>query len=104
MMTRTASKLLALTTLILLVVGCASSPTGRSQFLLISPEAAILESEAAYLNTVGALDQEGKLVTDPNTMGLALSLRITMHHPKRQKSCILTMRISTYNIIILPIK
>jgi hypothetical protein len=46
----------AFITLTLLVVGCASSPTGRSQFLLISPEAAILESEAAYLNTVGPQD------------------------------------------------
>ena len=64
-----ALKPLAFITLTLLLVGCASSPTGRSQFLLISPEAAILESEAAYLSTVGALDQEGKLVTDPNTMG-----------------------------------
>ena len=53
----------------LLIVSCASSPTGRNQFLLISPEAAILESETAYLSTVGALDQEGKLVTDPNLMG-----------------------------------
>ena len=51
----------AFITLTLLVVGCASSPTGRSQFLLISPEAAILESEAAYLNTVGALDQESSM-------------------------------------------
>jgi predicted Zn-dependent protease len=69
MIIRTAFRPLAFITLTLLVVGCASSPTGRSQFLLISPEAAILESEAAYLNTVGALDQEGKLVTDPKTMG-----------------------------------
>lgn len=65
----TALKPLAFITVTLLLVGCASSPTGRNQFLLISPEAAILESETAYLTTVGALDAEGKLVTDPNTMG-----------------------------------
>jgi len=51
------------------LVGCASSPTGRRQLLLISPESAIVQSEAAYLSTVGELDKEGKLVTDPLTMG-----------------------------------
>jgi predicted Zn-dependent protease len=51
------------------VTACASSPTGRSQFLLISPESAIVESKAAYLTTVKALDDEGKLVKDPETVG-----------------------------------
>jgi len=55
--------------LLLILTGCASSPTGRKQFLLISPESAIVQSEAAYLSTVGELDKEGKLVTDPLTMG-----------------------------------
>jgi predicted Zn-dependent protease len=55
--------------LLLILAGCASSPTGRKQFLLISPESAIVQSEAAYLSTVGELDKEGKLVTDPLTMG-----------------------------------
>lgn len=53
----------------LLVSACATSPTGRNQFLLISPEAAIVQSEAAYLSTVGELDSNDKLVTDPETMG-----------------------------------
>lgn len=48
-----------------LVVACTTSPTGRSQFMLISPEAAIVESKAAYLSTVGDLDKENKLVDDP---------------------------------------
>jgi predicted Zn-dependent protease len=69
MMTSTTLKLPTFTIMALLLVGCASSPTGRNQFLLISPEAAILESETAYLSTVGALDEEGKLATDPNLMG-----------------------------------
>ena len=69
MMTSTTFKLPTFTIMALLLVGCASSPTGRNQFLLISPEAAILESETAYLSTVGALDEEGKLATDPNLMG-----------------------------------
>ncbi len=44
---------------------CASSPTGRSQLMLISPEAAIVESKKAYLSTVSELDQSNKLVNDP---------------------------------------
>lgn len=48
-----------------LAVSCATSPTGRSQFMLISPEAAIVESRKAYLSTVGELDQQNKLVDDP---------------------------------------
>lgn len=54
---------------LILVTACASSPTGRSQFLLISPESAIVESKAAYLTTVKALNDEGKLVKDPETVG-----------------------------------
>ena len=69
MMTSTTLKLPTFIIMALLLVSCASSPTGRNQFLLISPEAAILESETAYLSTVGALDEEGKLATDPNLMG-----------------------------------
>ncbi len=48
-----------------LLAGCATSPTGRSQLMLISPEAAIVESRKAYLTTVRQLDQEDKLVDDP---------------------------------------
>lgn len=44
---------------------CATSPTGRSQLMLISPESAIIESKAAYLSTVGELGKEDKLVDDP---------------------------------------
>lgn len=50
------------------ITGCATSPTGRSQFILISPDAAIIESEAAYLDTVRQLDDEDKLVNDPLTV------------------------------------
>ena len=48
-----------------LLAACTTSPTGRSQFMLISPESAIVESKQAYLSTVGQLDQENKLVDDP---------------------------------------
>lgn len=46
---------------------CTTSPTGRSQFMLISPESAIVESKKAYLSTVGELDKNDKLVDDPLT-------------------------------------
>jgi predicted Zn-dependent protease len=44
---------------------CSTSPTGRRQLMLISPEAAIVESKKAYLSTVSELDQENKLLDDP---------------------------------------
>jgi len=49
----------------LLLSGCATSPTGRSQLMLISPETAIVESRKAYLSTVSQLDKNDKLVDDP---------------------------------------
>ena len=48
-----------------LLPACTTSPTGRSQLMLISPESAIVESKKAYLSTVGELDKEDKLVDDP---------------------------------------
>ena len=51
-----------------LLSSCAVSPTGRTQFIIISPDAAIVESEAAYLDTVRQLDDEDKLVGDPLTV------------------------------------
>ena len=50
------------------LTSCATSPTGRSQFIIISPDAAIIESETAYLDTVRQLDDEDKLVNDPLTV------------------------------------
>jgi predicted Zn-dependent protease len=54
-----------------LLASCATSPTGRSQLMLVSPESAIVESKKAYLSTVGELDKNDKLVNDP-----ALSRRV----------------------------
>jgi len=48
-----------------LLPACTSSPTGRSQLMLVSPESAIVESRKAYLSTVSQLDKEQKLVDDP---------------------------------------
>ena len=75
---RTAlSKLTRLITGLMLVtlVGCATSPTGRTQFILISPDAAIIESETAYLDTVRQLEDDDKLVNDP--LSVARVARIT---------------------------
>jgi len=48
-----------------LFAGCTTSPTGRSQLMLISPESAIVESRKAYISTVSELGKEDKLVDDP---------------------------------------
>ncbi|NQY01875.1 MAG: M48 family metallopeptidase [Halieaceae bacterium] len=58
-------RLITVIALALLASACATSPTGRSQLMLISPDAAIVESRKAYLSTVSQLDQENKLVDDP---------------------------------------
>lgn len=58
-------KLLILMGVSLLLSACTTSPTGRQQLMLISPEAAIVESKKAYLSTVQELDANSKLVTDP---------------------------------------
>jgi predicted Zn-dependent protease len=47
------------------VTACATSPTGRRQLMLISPDAAIVQSKQAYLTTVADLDKENKLLDDP---------------------------------------
>ena len=48
-----------------LLAACTTSPTGRRQLLLVSPESAIVESRAAYLDTVQQLDAQNKLLDDP---------------------------------------
>jgi predicted Zn-dependent protease len=55
--------------LVLVLAGCATSPTGRSQLMLVSEDQAITYSKQAYLETVDELDKEGKLVTDPAITG-----------------------------------
>jgi len=57
------------TALLLLLTACATSPTGRSQLMLVSEDEAINYSKQAYLETVDKLDKEGKLVTDPAISG-----------------------------------
>ena len=50
-----------------LLTGCATSPTGRSQLMLISPESAIASSKLAYTQTLQPLQKEGKIDSDPVT-------------------------------------
>jgi predicted Zn-dependent protease len=64
-MKRVLQRLVLASASALLLTSCATSPTGRSQLMLISPEAAIVESRKAYLSTVGQLDEQNKLVDDP---------------------------------------
>ena len=47
------------------LAACATSPTGRRQLMLVSPESAIVQSKQAYLTTVKDLDSENKLLDDP---------------------------------------
>jgi predicted Zn-dependent protease len=48
-----------------LLAACATSPTGRRQLMLVSPDAAIVQSKQAYLSTVSDLDKQNKLLDDP---------------------------------------
>ncbi len=50
---------------VLLVCSCATSPTGRSQLMLVSPEQAIVASKQAYAQALQPLAKEGKIDTDP---------------------------------------
>lgn len=52
----------------LVTVACATSPTGRSQLMLVSEEQAIASSRQAYVQSIGKLKAEGKLVSDPKVL------------------------------------
>jgi len=49
----------------LVLVSCATSPSGRHQLMLVSESSAIASSREAYLSTVGELDAAGKIEDDP---------------------------------------
>ena len=48
----------------LLVSACETSPTGRSQFILVSPESAIARSKSSYEAQIQALKEDGDLLQD----------------------------------------
>ncbi len=53
--------------LLFLLSACATSPTGRSQLMLVSPEQAIVASKKAYLQALGPFQKEGRLDNNPAT-------------------------------------
>ena len=57
-------KALLTAVLIIALVGCATSPTGRRQLMLISPEQAITQSQTAYVQQMQAFDKEGLISED----------------------------------------
>ncbi len=48
-----------------LLMACATSPTGRSQLMLVSEEQAIIASKQAYVEMLQPLEKQGKLDNDP---------------------------------------
>jgi predicted Zn-dependent protease len=52
-----------------LVSACATSPTGRRQFLLVSEDQAIASSKEAYLTQMSELSKAGKIVSNPAITG-----------------------------------
>ena len=58
---------------VLILPSCATSPTGRTQFMLVPPEMAIAESRLAYVQTVQELTQSGEMLSDP-----ALTNRVSL--------------------------
>jgi len=48
----------------LLLGACSTSPTGRSQFMIISPQAAIVQSQKAYADTLKQLESKDQLSSD----------------------------------------
>ena len=65
---------LSVALLALLASACATSPTGRTQFLLVPPVMAIEVSAIAYVDTVAQLREERQLLNDPQ---LAARVRAT---------------------------
>jgi len=54
-------RFLVVSLLFFVLAGCATSPTGRRQLMLVSEESSIVSSKEAYLATVSELDQAGKI-------------------------------------------
>jgi predicted Zn-dependent protease len=49
----------------LLIVACATSPTGRRQLMIVSEDRAIAASKEAYVEMLRPYDEKGKLDNDP---------------------------------------
>ncbi|MBW2336540.1 MAG: M48 family metallopeptidase [Deltaproteobacteria bacterium] len=64
-MKRFSGRFLLCTALIYLIVACATSPTGRRQFMIVSEESAIASSKQAYVEMLKSYEQQGKIDNDP---------------------------------------
>ncbi len=53
----------------LILSACTTSPTGRSQLMLVSPSQAISGSAEAYVETLKPFQKEGKVDADPAVAG-----------------------------------
>ena len=49
----------------ILIAACATSPTGRSQLMIVSEETAIAASKQAYAEMLKLYAEKGKLNNDP---------------------------------------
>jgi predicted Zn-dependent protease len=47
------------------IIGCATSPTGRRQLMIVSEETAISASKQAYVEMIKPYEQQGKIDNDP---------------------------------------
>jgi len=61
-------KAFVLAVLLATLAGCATSPTGRKQLMLVSEQQAISASRQAYVQEMGKYRQAGKLVSDPKLL------------------------------------
>ncbi len=59
------SKNILLILWVLFLSACATSPTGRSQFLIVSEDQAINSSKTAYVEMLKPYQEKGKLDSDP---------------------------------------
>ncbi len=57
--------IIPLLVLVLVITACTTSPTGRRQLMLVSPEQAISASKEAYVKTLQPLDDKGKIDNNP---------------------------------------
>lgn len=57
--------LIPLLLVILSITACSTSPTGRNQLMLVSPEQAISASKQAYVQTLKPLEDKGKIDNNP---------------------------------------
>ncbi len=49
----------------ILIISCATSPTGRRQFIIVSEESAIAASKQAYTEMLKPYSKKGKIDNDP---------------------------------------